>query len=278
MEEDRVSGLNFVTSQSTRFVSEAKTRRYYFTKDLRIHSDKASKFSCKVIERSDEAPIRRLERIYDCLFFDECQDLAGYDLDLVEYLLQSEIELQLVGDYRQTTFLTHPPRRNRKYIGPKQLDKFKEWETSGLCTIDHHDYSYRCVQEICDFADKFHPDAPDTVSRNKTATEHDGVFAVRRGDLQNYYEEYRPQPLRYDKRTKCEFGSPLNFGASKGMTFERTLIYPHRKLHAYLCSGNLADAGNALEKIYVAITRARQSVAFVIDDDAEVTGLPVVNV
>ena len=38
-------------------------------------------------------------------------------------------------------------------------------------------------------------------------------------------------------------------------------------------TGNLDDAGRALEKIYVAVTRARQSVAFVVDDDAEVVGV-----
>ena len=58
----------------------------------------------------------------------------------------------------------------------------------------------------------------------------------------------------------------LNFGEAKGMTFERTVIYPHNKLMKFLRTGNLEDAGAAIAKIYVGVTRARQSVAFVVPD------------
>lgn len=273
LEATRISGLNFVTHQSTRYVKEVDTRRFYFTSDMKIHSDKASQFACKVIEVTDGAPIDRIERIYCRLYLDECQDLAGYDLDLVEHLLKSKVQVELVGDYRQTTFQTHAPRRNSQFKGPKIVDKFEEWESDGLCEIKHENHSRRCVQEICDFADQMHPDAPNTNSLNKEVTGHDGIFAVRKRDVEKYCHMYDPQPLRYDRRTACPLGDPINFGASKGMTFERTLIYPHRKLHTFLQSGDLDDAGSALEKIYVAITRARQSVAFVVEDDAEITGM-----
>ena len=59
-------------------------------------------------------------------------------------------------------------------------------------------------------------------------------------------------------------GAPLNFGESKGMSFNRVLIYPHGPLLKYLKSGKLEDAGKELAKLYVAVTRARQSVAFVV--------------
>ncbi len=65
----------------------------------------------------------------------------------------------------------------------------------------------------------------------------------------------------------------MNFGAAKGMTFDRTLIYPHGPLKKFLATGKHADAGKELDKIYVAITRARQSVAFVVNDNAKLAGL-----
>jgi DNA helicase-2/ATP-dependent DNA helicase PcrA len=52
------------------------------------------------------------------------------------------------------------------------------------------------------------------------------------------------------------------------MTFERTLLFPNLKLRKFLLSGKLEDAGD-IAKIYVAITRARQSTAFVIADNAK---------
>jgi DNA helicase-2/ATP-dependent DNA helicase PcrA len=52
------------------------------------------------------------------------------------------------------------------------------------------------------------------------------------------------------------------------MTFNRTIIYPHAPLEKFLMTGDIGDAGKEIAKIYVAITRARQSVAFVVDDDS----------
>jgi DNA helicase-2/ATP-dependent DNA helicase PcrA len=57
------------------------------------------------------------------------------------------------------------------------------------------------------------------------------------------------------------------------MTFERTLIFPHGPLRKFLVSAKLADAGKEIPKLYVAVTRARQSVAFVVNDDTLVSGL-----
>ena len=271
----RVAGIHFIPGRSPYWISEIATRRHFFSDPNLIYSDKLSKFAYRTIERTDGLPIRRFEQIFGKLFIDESQDLAGYDLELVELLLKSEIELMLVADHRQGTFSTHSSAKNKKYGGSNIILKFEEWESSGLCEIEHHNYSYRCVQEICDFADQFHPDAPNTESKNETETNHDGVFAVRAGDVAQYVDTYDPQSLRYSRRTSCPHGSPINFGASKGMTFERTLIYPHGPLKKFLTTGKLSDVGKEIAKVYVAVTRARQSVAFVIDDGQTVAGISV---
>jgi DNA helicase-2/ATP-dependent DNA helicase PcrA len=54
------------------------------------------------------------------------------------------------------------------------------------------------------------------------------------------------------------------------MTFDRTLIYPHGPLTKYLKTGNIADAADEISTLYVAVTRARQSLAFAVPD-----GFPV---
>jgi DNA helicase II / ATP-dependent DNA helicase PcrA len=56
----------------------------------------------------------------------------------------------------------------------------------------------------------------------------------------------------------------MNFGASKGCSFDHIVIFPTQPIKRYLETKEpsvLAD--EARSKLYVAITRARHSVAFV---------------
>jgi DNA helicase-2/ATP-dependent DNA helicase PcrA len=265
----------FVEGQSALRTSATDIERHYFGGPGRIYSDKVSKFACEVIRKTGGLPVQRFEEIYDRLYIDECQDLAGYDLDLIERLLKCRTAITLVGDHRQASFSTHNASKNKKFARESIIHKFEEWRNAGLCKIEYHYKSKRCAQAICDFADTLYPGLPKTESLNQMMTIHDGVFAVRRSRVPSYIDVFHPQPLRYDRRSKNIPGAPINFGSSKGMTFDRTLIYPHQKLERYLMTGNLEDAGAAIAKIYVAVTRARQSTAFVIPDGATPASIPV---
>ncbi len=240
-----------------------------------MYSDKVSKFACRVIENSSGLPLQRFEQIFDKLLIDESQDLAGYDLELIQLLLNSNVELTLVGDPRQATYSTNSGAKNKRFRGPNIVSKFEEWKNAGYCDIEFQNFSHRCVQAICDFADQFHPEAPKTKSKNSVVTDHDGVFAIKKRLVPIYMESYKPQPLRYSRATRDIPGKPINYGNAKGMTFNRTLIYPHAPLKKFLKTGDLKDAGKELAKIYVAVTRARQSVAFVVDEDTSVSGLTI---
>ena len=92
--------------------------------------------------------------------------------------------------------------------------------------------------------------------------------------VEAYMRAFEPQTLRYDRKTKNVPGAPINYGASKGLTFERTLIFPNGPLRKFLLTGDPRDAGS-IAKIYVAITRARQSVAIVIKDDSISPLIPI---
>ena len=128
---------------------------------------------------------------------------------------------------------------------------------------------------ICDFADQFFPGLPKTISLNAEKTDHDGVFAVPASSVDAYMTTFNPQPLRYSRATKNVPGSPINFGNAKGMTFDRTIIFSHGPLKKFLRTGQVDDAGKAIEKIYVAVTRAKQSVAFVVDDGSPIASVPL---
>jgi hypothetical protein len=55
----------------------------------------------------------------------------------------------------------------------------------------------------------------------------------------------------------------INIGVSKGSTYERVLIFPTKPMQKYLETGD-ATKLKAPERLYVAVTRARYSVAFVV--------------
>jgi DNA helicase-2/ATP-dependent DNA helicase PcrA len=271
----RVSQMSFVEGQSALYTSEADIEKHYFSGPGRIYSDKVSKFACNVIQKTGGLPVQRFEEIFDRLYIDESQDLAGFDLELIELLMKSRRAVTLVGDHRQATFSTHNTRKNKGFVRGNVIKKFEKWEKAGLCKLEYQYKSRRCTQAICDFADNLYPGLPKTESLNTEITGHDGVFAIPESQVPRYIEAFHPQPLRYDRKTKGIPGLPINFGNSKGMTFDRTLIYPHRNLRRYLLTGNLEDAGAAIAKIYVAATRARQSTAFVIPDGDKPASIPV---
>ncbi|WP_322864789.1 AAA family ATPase (plasmid) [Aquicoccus sp. G2-2] len=268
LHERRVDTINFERAPaSRRRFRKSQVAGYYFSSPKRIWSDRATDFACSVIDKTGGLPVSRVQGVFDRIIVDEAQDLAGWDLELIEHLLQSAVEVALIGDHRQATFSTNDNPKNRQFAGEKIVDKFAEWERGGLVKIEHQSYSHRCVQGICDFADQFFPDCETTTSHNQEVTGHDGVCLVRKRDVKRYFETFAPQSLQWSKAGGERLGRPLNFGDSKGMTFERVLIYPHAKFQKFLKTGRMELDGQSKTKTYVAVTRARQSVAIVVPDN-----------
>src|ERR1017187_7852663 len=91
----RVSQMCFVDGQSAPGTRATDIEKHYFSGPGRIYSDKVSKFACEIIRKTCGLPVQRIEEIYDRLYVDESQDLAGYDLELIEWLLKSRIAVTL---------------------------------------------------------------------------------------------------------------------------------------------------------------------------------------
>jgi DNA helicase-2/ATP-dependent DNA helicase PcrA len=265
--EHRVRAICFPEGRSDHFARYEDTKRYYFRASEEIYSDKISRFVLDCQERSGGRVTRRLSEAYDAIFVDELQDMAAYDLDVLEMLMRAGIAVELVGDPRQTTYSTNQAAKHKRYRGVGLLMKVSEWKAAGLCDVEEHSRSHRCNQKICDFADGLFPEFPRTESQNRTVTGHDGVFRVPSVLLGPYINCYKPTVLRYDRRTETYGRSALNFGGAKGMTFERVLILPHGPIRKYLRTGELSEVAGSLSKFYVAVTRARYSVAFLCDEE-----------
>ncbi len=88
---------------------------FYFTKALKIYSQKISKFIAGCNNTTAAEVIKRITRIYKHIFIDEIQDLAGWELQIIKMLFNSISKILLVGDPRQVVYLTHHSTKYKKY-------------------------------------------------------------------------------------------------------------------------------------------------------------------
>ncbi len=271
------SGMKYRRGKFPVYYGENDVDKHYFSKDYRIYSDKLSKFVVKCNDESDGSVIDRISALFKFIFIDEVQDMAGYDLEFIKLLLKTNAVIKMAGDPRQVTYHTHFAQKYRKYANGK-IEDFIINECKNLnCDIDNETLkgSWRNNQVICDFANSIFPDYPRFKSLRTKTTKHNGVFLVKENDIAKYLEEYEPIQLRYSRTKKVNPNYiAKNFGESKGGTYDHVLIYPTAKIEDWLFNNKELDNFEIKCKFYVAVTRARHSVAIVCKNNIETNILP----
>ena len=246
------------------FGENKEFEHHYFTKDLKIYSDKLSKFVFRCNEKSNGNVINRISKIYSDIYVDEVQDLAGYDLELLKLLFNCKSTVLLVGDPRQGTYSTNSSSKNKKFKKAQIVNFFSDKVDNLLKDDTSLITNYRCNKPICDLSNKLFPDFREINSGNNVKTEHSGVYFIKEQDIENYLKKFNPVQLRDTKRTIVnENYRVMNFGESKGLSFDRILIYPTKPFLEWLKDSNAELAETSRSKLYVALTRARHSVGIV---------------
>jgi DNA helicase-2/ATP-dependent DNA helicase PcrA len=88
---------------------------------------------------------------------------------------------------------------------------------------------------------------------------------VKESELSAHVAAHGPTVLRHSVRTETMGLAATNFGAAKGMTADHVVIFTTGDIRKYLQSRDPEVlAAETRSKLYVAITRARHSVAFVV--------------
>lgn len=265
-----IAGMNF--DRPPKDFSSKEQLRYYFDRANRLYGARAADFCLAANKRSDGAVVRRLETVFDHVYVDELQDLVGHDLGILEVLMTSGLHLTLVGDVRQRTLETASTNKNRRFRGAGLEHWLKK--RAFLCRLQHAVECFRSNQAICDFADSIYPTMTKTQSVNVPATAHDGVFQVSASEIGDYLKAHGPaQVLRHDRTSRTAGLEAMNFGVSKGSTFDRVVIFPTQPMLAFLRTRDPEQLGEPAA-LYVAVTRARHSVAFVVPETSEKFGLP----
>ena len=277
--EKKIKGLILVNSQSgikgytknkqpIYFGEEKEFEKHYFSNQLKIYSDKLSKFVFRCNEKTNGNVIDRISRIYSHIFIDEVQDLAGYDLELLKLLFNCSSNILLVGDPRQGTYSTNSAPKNKQFKKANIINFF----TDKIDNLTKDDttltINYRCMKSICELSNKLFPTMQQTISGNNNTTDHNGIFFVKKQNIEKYLHKYQPLQLRDSKRTNVnENHRIMNFGESKGLSFDRVLIYPTDPILKWLRNNNSDLADTSRSKFYVAVTRAKYNVGFIVDDN-----------
>lgn len=271
---NRILGFNF-EGRPNRF---AKGEARFFDSHGAVYAQELGRLSNELIEESNGALMHRLECCYDEILVDEVQDLSAHDWEIVDALLESRIGIKMVGDLRQAVLSTSPySQKNKQYAHADAIKWVRDREEKGLLECTENNTTWRCRQEIAAFSDTIFDSSwsfPQTKSCNFIETGHDGVFLVESSHVHEYVQRYGPQALRNGKATKDPHSlGCINFGVSKGMEFERVIILPTGPIEKFVKSLINLEPISA-SKLYVGVTRAKQSVAIIMDDHGDST-LPV---
>jgi len=274
------SGFRYETEDGKKFYwGEAKNLyEFYFSKSGKIYSDKLAKFVIRCNKDSGGKVINRISQCFDNIFIDEVQDLAGYDLELLKELFNCQSNILLVGDPRQATYSTNNAQKHKQFKKSEIVNFFSD-DTINIDTDDKSlTVNHRCSLQICEYSNRLYPDFPESTSGNEAVTGHDGIIIVDKLHVDSYLKEYHPVQLRHSVKTQVNADHPVyTFGKSKGLTFNRVLIYPTGPIFKWLISVENELKGISRAGFYVALTRARYSVGIVLEPKQykKVNGIPV---
>lgn len=270
----RLRGLNFDVDPG-RF---AKGEARFLDSEGRAYKLHLAQLALDTNAAANGAALDRLSRMYDEIHLDEVQDLNGYDLEVLLELMRSPIDLHLVGDVRQALLLTNArDPKNKQYKGVQIKTWFDKQQAGGLLEIWRQTTTWRSNQIIADRADSVFGASfgfEKTISANEESTGHDGVFLIAPEDVSEYMVRFRPMCLRHSAASAKSLNLPFrNIALAKGSTADRVLIGPTAGVVDFLKLGaQLGDT--AACSFYVALTRARFSVAIVTADAGSID-LPI---
>lgn len=265
----RLAGFNFDGEPAAGIYATGAPR--FLDSEDRAFKLHLSKLALDVMEASEGGVVDRLQHIYDDIYIDEAQDLGGYDLDILSALFESDINVHLVGDMRQALLSTNDrDQRHKKYRFSALIDWFRLQEQKNYLTIEERPQTWRSNQIIADFSDTIFEAAHQYKSTESLAEEshdHEGLFTVPLAQVGAYRDAYAPLCLRHSAASGRQLDLPfVTFGTAKGRTTEHVLIYPTAKVTKFLTSGTALE-GRAACSLYIAVTRAKHSVAFIFEGD-----------
>lgn len=268
---DDVRPTGFVFDSDPSKLRYLNGKQRHFSPDGSIYKDTLAELAIKVAELSNGAVENRLSCIYDEVIIDEVQDIGRKSLDVIDRLLKcGHPRIVMLGDVRQS--LIDSDRMSSKNKGVDRLrliSWYQEHKKARRLTIEEMNSTRRSNQAVASFSDAIFPaelGLAETESVNQVVTRHDGVFLVLEEHLDEYLQRYDAVPLRnsVNSGNHLDHLGFTNIGLVKGLTFDRVIIYPTKPILDLIATGTALPEKSACS-FYVGVTRARASVAIIVD-------------
>lgn len=265
-----ITGIDFETRYGIDINSKYTFDKFFNKHNKLLKINQVSRIASMILNHKEMNAINRLNSLYKNIFLDEFQDFIGSDLDVIDSLFNSSIYVTIVGDPKQFTYSTHESKK-KKYKG-KNIYKFF-YDRKEILDIEYMNNSRRLNSSIANFANVVYPSKNPIIGINNVERNHQGIFYydLKKDKLSINYiiENLNPIVLIYDKRSLKKVPNHCNFytyGNSKGMTFDDIIIIPNNTFKELLASVRNPKTDNIKldhpEKYYVAVTRARFSINF----------------
>jgi len=206
----------------------------------------------------------RIEKFFDYVYIDECQDFESYDFDWMLSLSKLNINVTLLGDFYQKTYSTSNAGNKGKAIH----SDFNKW-TAAIRNIGFKidnqmlSFSYRCPSIICDFVSEKLKISISSKSVNSTASielieDREKIYKIMEDD--SIIKLFYCKSLNY----AC-YGQ--NWGASKGEEYKDVCIILNKRTYELFKKDQLDRLATTTKaKFYVACTRAMDNLYFISED------------
>ncbi|MCW5223548.1 DNA helicase UvrD [Verminephrobacter aporrectodeae subsp. tuberculatae] len=248
--EWRTRGVTF--NQPPRGRASAKERDYYVDGAQWMYH---SRIALLIAEQAMDDVAARVEKYFDVVCIDEVQDMGGYDFDLILRLCDCKVDILLVGDFFQHTYVTsHDGRKNATLH--EDYEKYKKRFADAGLRVDTTSLakSHRCSPTICNFIREHL--GIDIQSHSDFATEM--RFLESQEDANRMHANDKTIKLFYQKHH--DYGCySQNWGGSKGDDHHMDVCVVLNKTtsEAFTAKKLQEAAPLTRNKLYVAFSRAR---------------------
>ena len=258
--ELKTKGINFnfpLPQYSQR--SKKNSREHYIDKNDRLYANRIAK---RLIE-FDAVPdvIQRVEKFYDTVCFDEIQDFAANDFNLICSLSKANLDIRMVGDFYQHTFDTSRDGNTQKSLH-ECFDKYCAKLNKAGFEVDLTSLSnsYRCSPSVCSFVSK--NIGIDILSHRKDEVVVEYVDNV--AEIDSIFNNGSVVKLFYQKSDSYT-GNTANWGNTKGLDHFQDVCVVLNPTTLKAFDSSTLDKLNPTtkNKLYVACTRAKGSLYFV---------------
>lgn len=143
-------GIDFSMPPSWTMKLRRDDPKHYFSKSSRIYYSRLAKFLINT--GSLRRVIPRLEKYFDVLMIDEIQDFGGYDFDFLVGVASAKVDVTMVGDFYQHTYVTSSDGVKNKNLHSDIARYVNTFEKAGY-KVDQTTLSksHRCPEPVCQF-------------------------------------------------------------------------------------------------------------------------------